>query len=260
MKHCTTGVVQSNQQVAQAIFLTKIHTPIIAQNCSPAQFVNFYFPDSVKLFPRPFSIAGKEGENILILYKIVGSQTALMSQWSKGTELKLLGPLGNSFKITQRHYTNYILLAGGVGAAPLLFLRDELSAVGIKPYFFIGARTNSELPLNQDEKSHLLLSTDDGSAGFQGTVIAHFIHHLNQFAAPSIVCTCGPEVMLKALKQYNLPEYFDVFVSLEKVMACGLGLCQGCVVRMSKPAAEPCYSLVCKDGPVFNLKDVQLDG
>jgi len=259
MKHYTTGVVQSNQQVAKEIFLAKIHTPIIARNCSPAQFVNFYFPDSMKLFPRPFSIAGKEGENILLLYKIVGSQTALMSQWSKGIELKLLGPLGNTFNITKWQYTNYILLAGGVGAAPLLFLRDELSAEGIKPYFFIGAKTNSELPLNQDEKSRLLLSTDDGSAGFQGTVTEHFIHLLNQFSAASVVYACGPEAMLKALKQYNLPEYIDIFVSLEKVMACGLGLCQGCVVRMNSPNGEKCYSLVCKDGPVFNLKDVQLD-
>jgi len=259
MKHYTIGIIQSNQQVAKEIFLAKIYTPVIAQNCSPAQFINIYFPDSVKLFPRPFSIAGRDGENILLLYKVVGSQTALVSHWSKGTELKLLGPLGNPFKITMQQSTNYILLAGGVGAAPLLFLRDELSAEGIKPYFFIGAKTNSELPLSQDEKSHLLLSTDDGSAGFQGTVIKHFIHLLNQFTAPSIVCACGPEAMLKALKQSNLPEYFDVFVSLEKMMACGLGLCQGCVVKMNSPNGEKFYSLVCKDGPVFNLKDVQLD-
>jgi dihydroorotate dehydrogenase electron transfer subunit len=260
MKHYTSGVVQSNQQIASDIFLAEIHTPKIARDCAPAQFVNIYFPDSVKLFPRPFSIAGKKEENILLLYKIVGHQTVLMNRWSNGTEVKLLGPLGNSFDISQRQYTNYILLAGGVGAAPLLFLRDELKAKGISPYFFIGARTNSELPLSQDENSHLFISTDDGSVGFQGTVTEHFIHLLNQFSAPSIVYGCGPEAMLKALKQHNFPDYIDIFVSLEKVMACGLGLCQGCAVRMSKPDGETSYSLVCKDGPVFNLKDVQFDG
>lgn len=260
MKQYTTGIVQSNQQLAKDIFLAKIHVPRIAQNCSPAQFVNIYFPDSVKLFPRPFSIAGKDQENILLLYKSVGSQTDLMSRWLNGTEIKLLGPLGNTFNVSQRRYTNYILLAGGVGAAPLLFLRDELKAKGTKPYFFMGARTNSELPLHQDEKSHLLLSTDDGTEGFRGTVTEHFIALLNQFTAPSIVYACGPDAMLKALKQYNYPEWIDIFVSLEKIMACGLGLCQGCVVKMSSFDKERCYSLVCKDGPVFNLKDVQLDG
>ncbi len=128
MKCVTIGTVQSNQKVADQIFLAKIEVSEIARQCLPGQFVNIYFPDSVKLFPRPFSIAGVSGKSIIILYKVIGSQTTLMSRWQIGHQVKLLGPLGNSFTISKNKSIKYVLLAGGVGAAPLMFFCDEFFA------------------------------------------------------------------------------------------------------------------------------------
>ncbi|MCK4715841.1 MAG: hypothetical protein KAT54_03460, partial [Candidatus Marinimicrobia bacterium] len=135
MKCVTIGTVQSNQKVADQIFLAKIEVSEIARQCLPGQFVNIYFPDSVKLFPRPFSIAGVSGKSIIILYKVIGSQTTLMSRWQIGHQVKLLGPLGNSFTISKNKSIKYVLLAGGVGAAPLMFFCDELVKKSIKPHF-----------------------------------------------------------------------------------------------------------------------------
>jgi len=259
MKCVTIGTVQSNQKVADQMFLATIEVPEIARQCLPGQFVNIYFPDSVKLFPRPFSIAGVSGKSILILYKVIGSQTTLMSRWQIGHQVKLLGPLGNSFSISEEKSIKYVLLAGGVGAAPLMFFRDELVKKNIKPYFFIGAKTKSELPIIKDGKSDLILTTDDGSKGLKGTVIEHFEDFLKNIRLSVSLNVCGPDPMMSTLKNISFPDNVTINVSLEKTMACGLGLCQGCVVKTTSGKNNGHYALVCKDGPVFNLNDVEFD-
>jgi len=259
MKCITIGTVRSNQKVADRIFLAMIEVPEIARQCLPGQFINIYFPDSVKLFPRPFSIAGVSEKSILILYKVIGSQTTLMSRWQIGHQVKLLGPLGNNFTISEGKSIKYVLLAGGVGAAPLMFFRDELVKKNIKPHFFIGAKTKSELPIIEDGKSDLILTTDDGSKGLKGTVIEHIEDFLINVRHSVSLNVCGPELMMSALKKISFPDNVTINVSLEKTMACGLGLCQGCAVKNTTDKYNGQYALVCKDGPVFNLKDIEFD-
>ncbi|HCK99606.1 MAG TPA: dihydroorotate dehydrogenase electron transfer subunit [Candidatus Marinimicrobia bacterium] len=259
MKCVATAIIRSNQKVADGIFLASLEAPEIAGQCLPGQFINIYFPETTKIFPRPFSIAGASDSRIKLLYKVIGSQTTLMSGWSAGQKIKILGPLGNIFDIQEQHYRDFILLGGGVGAAPLMFLRDELVKKGIKPYFFIGAKTKAELPVVEDSASHLILTTDDGSVGLKGNVVEHFLRMAENYKTPTQVSVCGPDMMMKVLKDISLPQNMDVFVSLEKTMACGLGLCQGCVVETTSGKYNGHYALVCKDGPVFNIKDVKFN-
>jgi len=140
-----------------------------------------------------------------------------------------------------------------------MFLRDRLFQNGTKPVFFLGARTKSQLPLVSDPRSELILSTDDGSIGSKGLITDRLIEYLSKNEHTVSIFGCGPDPMMKTLKSLPFPKNISVYVSLEKTMACGLGLCQGCIVKNSSDSTGKHYSLVCKDGPVFNLNDVEFD-
>jgi len=258
MKQHLSVPIHSNRKVAQDIYLLELECPLFAQAARPGQFVNIYFPGSLKIFPRPFSIAGIRGECIQILYKVVGSQTRLMRTWKPGDSIRILGLLGNSFELDQSAET-HVLLAGGIGVAPLLFLADWLSEQGIQAHFFIGVQTENQHADYADLKSRLYLSSDDGSIGFRGNVVEHFQEVLAELRRPIRAYACGPDAMLHNLAGYCLEKEIDLQLSLEKVMACGLGLCQGCVVKMRKPIDGNSYKLVCKDGPVFKADEVLFD-
>lgn len=257
-KAISKRVITANRQLAKNIYRLELEAPEIARQAAPGQFINFYFPNSLKLFPRPFSIAGVEKDTIRILYKVVGSQTAKMARWKSRTEVPVLGPLGNCFPAPDSVHT-HLLIAGGVGAAPLMFLRDSLAADNEKVHFFLGAKNRSELPFKSDPKSALLLSTDDGSLGFAGNVVEHLVRELEACKPPVCLYACGPDQMLRSVQRLALERDLKAYLSLEKVMACGLGLCQGCAVKIRSNGADPQFALVCKDGPVFEAREVILD-
>jgi len=258
MKCLTDGIVVDNREIAKNIYRAVVSATDIATQCLPGQFVNIYFSDSIKIFPRPFSIAGVYDSSILLIYKIIGSQTKVMSHWKPGDSVKILGPLGNGFSYSNQG-NRPVLMAGGVGAAPLMFLRDRLYRQGIKPTFLIGARTKSQLPILTDSKSELIFATDDGSIGSNGFITDNLTEYIKNHDNPVTVFVCGPDSMMKTLKSMQFSDNVSVYVSLEKTMACGLGLCQGCIVKNSSANSQKRYSLVCKDGPVFNLNDVEFD-
>lgn len=255
MRQLIHTTILENSIVAKDIYLMKIGFPQIAEYAQPGQFINIYFQDRIKLFPRPFSVAGVDQDAIIILYKVVGSQTKQMSLWKNGEPVTVLGPLGNAFQYGVSDPLP-VLISGGVGIAPLMFLRDKLSEIGIRPYLFVGARNKDELPLFHDTKSETFLSTDDGSAGFHGTVIDHFLSRKEFHEKPVSLFACGPEEMITIVAKYAVKHRLKCQISLEKVMACGLGLCQGCVVQIHNLNGEPDYALVCKDGPVFNADEI----
>jgi dihydroorotate dehydrogenase electron transfer subunit len=252
MKYFTSGTIISNQKVAENIYLMQLDTAQIATCAQPGQFINIYFNDLLKLFPRPFSIAGIADDSIKILYKIVGSQTTIMKGWKKQDQVKLLGPLGNTFIINQDLACAHILLGGGVGAAPLLFLADRLRRLQREVTFFLGFKTKSEIfSFNFDDPNKILLSTDDGSLGFTGNTLQHFNSYHSLYSPCTQVYSCGPELMMKAVVKFCNTHKINCQVSLETIMACGLGLCQGCAVKHRNS-----YKLVCKDGPVFDSKEI----
>lgn len=201
---------------------------------------------------RPISVHDDTGDKLVLLYRTVGRGTALLAAKKAGETLDLFGPLGSGFPLTDRPQA--VVVAGGVGAAPLYYLLRTLKQAGKQVSFYYGARNKAELLL-RDEYSALVANyseaTDDGSAGNRALV--------TQLAASAIasadatVYACGPSPMLREVAR--LADYYgrSCYVSLEAQLACGVGACLGCVVPVR---GREKYARVCVDGPVFAAGEV----
>ncbi|KAF0151315.1 MAG: Dihydroorotate dehydrogenase electron transfer subunit [Ignavibacteria bacterium] len=246
------SVLESKRQIGEKIFQIKLRSPKIATVAKPGQFCNIKVSESdFPLLRRPFSISNVDGDSIFFVFDIHGEGTEILSQKEKGNVLDILGPLGNGFDISG-DFTTAIFAAGGLGSAPFPFLAKVLGNKEI--ISFVGAR-NSSLVL-QDDIPNPQIATDDGTLGYKGNVVellSNYIvkHNLKEFR----IFSCGPNPMLKALQKYSIENNFDCQISVECAMACGFGICQGCPIEASNGDG---YRLVCKDGPVFNAKDVKL--
>ncbi|MCK9243820.1 MAG: dihydroorotate dehydrogenase electron transfer subunit [Candidatus Marinimicrobia bacterium] len=254
MRYFKDTTVLNNQMICTDVYLLEFAFPEISNSVEPGQFINIYFPGKTQLFPRPFSIAGVDGEKIKILYKKVGCLTEIMSQWQSGQNIRVLGALGNQFDIRNQQS---VLIAGGIGLAPLLFLNARLEKLNYPIINFIGALSGNQLPLFNSMSGKTIIATDDGSQGYCGNVVDCFRQKLDSISRPFSVYACGPDAMLSALWRLAREHKFDLQLSLEKIMACGLGICQGCAIPHAKPADHP-LRLVCQDGPVFNANELEL--
>ena len=236
-----------------------------ARTVFPGQFVMIQVSGQPEpLLRRPFSIYnafGKEPghQNIEVLYKVVGKGTEKLSQVNKGAEINILGPLGKGFAIPEKPGRT-CLVAGGIGIAPLYFLVSRLLKngwVGKDITLFFGAQSKPEMALIADFENlpiNVQLTTDDGSFGQKGFVTDLLEIHLKQ-ASPDVMYACGPMPMLKTVASLAGTCEISCQVSLETVMACGMGACLGCAVKNSRNTDK--YAHVCVDGPVFDLKDFQ---
>ena len=211
------------------------------------QFVNILVEGSPStMLRRPISICDIETKtNTMLLYiKQVGDGTRKLATLQAGDTINILYPLGNGF--TTDNVKAPLLVGGGTGMAPMLFLCKEFNKQGIKPHVVLGARTTSGLTLKHyfNDIAHLHITTDDGSEGEKGVVTSHSIfQEINQFDR---VFTCGPLVMMKAVAQKAKLANIPCEVSLENVMACGIGACLCCVTPTT--TGNRC---VCTEGPVF---------
>ncbi|MEW6672140.1 MAG: dihydroorotate dehydrogenase electron transfer subunit [Thermodesulfobacteriota bacterium] len=250
--------VAFNTQVAADTYLMGLKAPEIAAAASPGQFVMIRVGSALEpLLRRPLSIGGiLQGEQLLILYKVVGRGTALMAQAGKGDHLSVMGPLGRGFA-QPRPGKRPILVAGGIGIAPLLFMAQTLAASNL--LFLAGYRSAAEMvPFDRFglATENLLIATDDGSAGQRGFVTGLLDAHIKQAKKDSsIVYACGPAPMLKKVAALTIETQTPCQMSLEANMACALGACQGCAVKASVPDRLT-YYLVCKDGPVFPARAI----
>jgi dihydroorotate dehydrogenase electron transfer subunit len=165
--------------------------------------------------------------------------------------IDILGPLGKGFNLDD-DYQTAVIVAGGLGAAPFPYVTRRIS--GRKEIVtFVGGKSRSDLI--KHGMVNINLSTDDGSEGFKGTVVQLLKNKLNELDKGKIkVFGCGPTAMLRALKELCLAENINCEVSTECAMACGFGICQGCPIESTHQKDK--FLLVCKDGPVFNIKDV----
>ena len=199
------------------------------------------------VLPRAFSLV-ESGERGAILVKAIGEGTERLAAMAVGDDLMVFGPLGQAYKpdTTGR---KHVLVAGGVGVAPLLFLARELAAAGGSSTFLYGARTEHDLPLAAEiaEVSELVITTEDGSRGEQGLITAP-LERLLDDDPNAIVYTCGPEGMLHAVANVAQARGVPCQVALEAPMACGMGTCKGCAVM----GTDGKYHYVCHDGPVFD--------
>jgi dihydroorotate dehydrogenase electron transfer subunit len=202
---------------------------------------------------RPFSVCDVENENIYLIFKIYGEGTSMLASKSIGDKIDILGPLGNGFKFDD-DYKTAVIVAGGLGSAPFPFLTKVLNDEK-KIKSFIGGRISEDV-ITYGMKN-VLTSSDDGSTGFKGTVIDLLSSRIEELKSGSIkIFGCGPAPMLKALKEFSVKHNFLCEVSTECVMACGFGICQGCPIESTRVSDK--YLLVCQDGPVFNVRDVEL--
>ncbi len=239
-------------QVHENIFIQKIHSPEIARLIKPGQFLNIRVSENTfPLLRRPFSVCDVEAENIFLMFNIMGEGTRILSHKHSGDLVDILGPLGNGFKL-EGDYKTAIIVAGGLGAAPFPYLTREIKNKK-SIMSFVGGRTKQDVISYGME--NLILSSDDGSIGFKGNVVQSLENNLDKIdIASSKVFACGPNAMLRVLKDFCLKNNLDCEVSTECAMACGFGICQGCPIESTSNSDK--YLLVCKDGPVFNVKDV----
>lgn len=219
----------------------------------PGQFVQVEISQSKNTFlRRPISICNVDVENneLWLLVRKAGEGTASLIASAEGDVVNVILPLGNGFSMPAPEQKNLLLIGGGVGVAPLLQLGKSLRKNGFEPSFLLGARSVSDLLLvDEFEKvGHVYLSTDDGSAGEIGVVTQHSC--LSNCSWDMIYC-CGPAPMMKAVAGVARNIGASCEVSLENMMACGLGACLCCVEKTVK--GNVC---VCTEGPVFNIEDL----
>jgi dihydroorotate dehydrogenase electron transfer subunit len=246
--------VRFNEKVAHETFLMGLESPEISREAEPGHFVMIRVSEGTDpLLRRPFSICSVEGDSLfLILYRVVGQGTSIMSRAGKGDRLSVLGPLGKGFEMPQSGEVP-ILVSGGIGIAPIIFLAQRLGSR--KALLMAGYRTSDEIV---DKKAcglievQISIATDDGTSGHPGFVTDLLEDHLdgNKKETPSVFA-CGPAPMLKTIAALTQSRGIPCQVSLESLMACGVGACQGCAVRAAS-AEERAYLHVCEDGPVFH--------
>ncbi len=230
------------------------------QTARPGQFITIRLPhETAPLLRRPFSIHrliqnDTEVSGIEILYKIVGSFTEKLSRVAMDADVDLLGPLGRGFSIDPTQ-NKILLIAGGIGVAPLVFLTDRLADSGAdlsESAVCIGGRTADDILCRTDFMLHgmnVSITTEDGGMGEQGLVLQPAAHIIKT-AHPDIIYACGPMPMLKAVIALARLHRIPCEVSIETMMACGLAACLGCAVKTSDSGDG--YRHACKDGPVFD--------
>jgi dihydroorotate dehydrogenase electron transfer subunit len=226
---------------------------------APGQFVNIKVPAAGEdpFLRRPFSVAWSEpAEGTLeLLIQRRGRGTAILADLPVGTELSLLGPLGRPFPVDALAREGAVdLVAGACGVAPLLMLAQALGRAAPAPQvrLCIGARRRDLIPepdVLARRIPQVLFATDDGSAGARGDVVALYAAHR---VAGRTVCGCGPRGLLESLRRFAADTGTRMLLSLESDMACGYGVCKGCVVMR----ADGAYATVCRDGPVFEAAEL----
>ncbi len=259
-----TGLIISNRCIAQNLWRLEIEVPEIAgAQSQPGQFIEILVnPTWERPLRCPMSIAGIQDDTLTIIYKTIGISTHSLATKQSGETISVIGPLGNSFSVDGTGSIP-VLVAGGAGLPPLLWLHQILTKQNILHYLIIGAQTGEEHFIKADEHKNIFLTTDDGSLGRRGTVmlvVESIIDKTNNIH----IYACGPEAMLAAVQDTAFKHNIGGQLSTESYMACGLGICQGCVVKRRdfKPADHSYnlrYALVCKDGPVFNMRELYFD-
>lgn len=250
-KYVVEAPILENAAIADGIYRMVLHAEKIASEAQPGQFVMVMKPnDAAAFLRRPFGIADADraAGTVTIIYRLVGRGTKAFARMKAGEFLSVEGPIGHGFALGKG---KHLLVGGGLGIAPLIFLARRLPE---KPVFLIGGKNEKEIfwrdllaPLSE----HIYITTDDGSVGTKGFTTALLPNVLLK-EQPSDVVTCGPTIMMQGIANIAKAHGLPCEVSLEKRMACGIGVCLGCTFETTSGTRKK----VCVDGPVFDAKEV----
>ena len=283
------AVVVDQNALGSGIYDLTLKTKNIAKAAKAGQFVSVYSNDRSKLLPRPISLCGidKDEDTIRLVYRVTGENTGTeeFSKLVMGDRIRILGPLGNGFTVEPGKKA--FLIGGGIGVPPMLQLAKDINSGVVQTSGAVDANTQEkgqteEKQINghgkkicdmniimgyRDENTFLLdefkeqadsfVATEDGSVGTRGNVI----DAINENGLEAdVIYACGPMPMLRALKAYAMEHNMECYVSMEERMACGIGACLACVCKTKDKDAHSNVNnkRICKEGPVFNAKEVEL--
>jgi dihydroorotate dehydrogenase electron transfer subunit len=249
--------ILSNKEITPGVYLMWLKSPEITAQAQAGQFVMVACGEETVL-RRPISVHSIDDDKLALLYMVVGKGTEWLTHLKEGGSLDMLGPLGHGFKVAEvpKGIQSYLMIAGGIGIAPLRFLVEKVRLTCRQIIVLQGAATSTKLYPKDLLPSDISIAvaTEDGTAGHKGLItdlVPSFITTADE------IFVCGPMPMLKymaenqkALRLTDKP----VSLSLEMRMACGLGVCYGCTIRTKNGLKQ-----VCKDGPVFDLNEIIWD-
>lgn len=247
--------VTSVEQLSERYLLLAATNPTgpLPEMC-PGQFAQLRIDDSKETFlRRPISLHSVDCERneVSFLIQRVGKGTASLWEKRSGSTLNAILPLGKGFTMPKSLNQKFLLVGGGVGIAPLLFMGEAMQRMGIRPTFLLGARSKSDLLLLDKYRAQgdVYVTTEDGSEGEKGFVTQHSLLQREKF---DNIAVCGPKPMMMAMASYAKQTGTPCEVSLENMMACGLGACLCCVEETKD--GNVC---VCKEGPVFDVEKLK---
>ena len=276
-KHILDLTVRSVERVHERYVLIKLTQSAALPPMNPGQFVEVRVDGSSSTFlRRPISIHFVDYQNneLWLLVACVGDGTRRLAELQTGDTLNCVLPLGNGFSLPAtevaateaaannaatapaagKSWQKVLLTGGGVGVAPLLYLGKVLKDQGVEPTFLLGARSAKDLLMLSEFQKYgrVLVTTEDGTMGEKGFVTNHSVLQQETF---DMIQVCGPTPMMKAVARYAHEKHICCEVSLENLMACGLGACLCCVekVKADADASVATNVCVCKEGPVFNI-------
>ena len=267
-----------NGEISPGLFELTVETPDIAGVATAGQFVNVYLPGGETILPRPISIAGVSGNDLTVVYAVIGKGTKTMTGFGAGDMIEIMGPLGTGFfdyigsptdessSLTDNEDSTILLIGGGAGIPPLRFAAEKLKATKKGNTKIVAALGYAKAPWYQEEFKEvcdevLLISETPGETSISGRVT----DLLNGIENPCFAITCGPRPMLKAVSDWCSERKVPLRVSMEERMGCGYGACAGCIIKTiaiddpEKPQKGPnnpdsegiIRKKVCVHGPVF---------
>ena len=251
------------QEIIKDIYKFSVKAPEIVETAKPGNFIEIRVTEGIDPFlRRPISIYNLDKENGILefIFQVKGKGTEILSKKEEGKDINIIGPLGNgTFKFEK--YKNIAVIGGGIGIFPLYELSKEAKQNDVKVNCYLGFRNKDFVMLEKEFEEvtdNLTITTDDGTYKEKGFAIDYLIKDMENEKYECIYA-CGPLPMLKAVQKYANENNIDCQISLEEKMACGLGVCLGCAVKTAKsPKDAPEYWHVCKGGPVFQAKDVEI--
>ena len=249
-------VITRAECLADGVYSMILKTDVIAGEAKPGQFVSLYSGDGSRLLPRPISICEIDGSFIRLVYRVAGKGTQEFSKLKAGDTITVQGPLGNGYDVKAPYAgKKAIIFGGGIGIPPMLELAKQLHC---EKDILLGYRDNQTFLADEFAKyGNVTIASEDGSVGVKGNVL----DAVKQCGITGqVIYACGPTPMLRAIKSFALDNDIECFISLEEKMACGIGACLACVCQTKDidDHSKVHNARVCKEGPVFNAREVEI--